>query len=599
MGKQENEELIRNNQYFNAQNDNQHRYPFLEALKNKTIPYFIEPFSEIEGETVYSCFAQNLDGKITRVFFSASENGFKQYNSEKIGKEVKVNTHKFVMRATLDHFILRVFKLNQMHFPIEIQHAIESKNLNYFKTVLSLAFESGTLIGYLDAFVKFAKSNGNEEIMAAFKAELEKRGLLTKEIEDEYFKVRKAYSAEVVPARQQKLQVSEEPIHGKITPSDLEASREGFLLTQEETTFMNKYLIEKPDFRKASRKRNKILTLADGSEMDLRYSVIVLEDQQGIKEPYVLYRGGEHSLGAGGFGQVKLAQNMNTGEWIALKVQISSSDSMLPVPEKKGARSEYERLPYAVKKEADAEFKRKGKGVLFRQSRKIDKFGNFYIENKAYLGIELGKGANLHTYLKNNKPEIFKAIDISILAAEYLLEEFHKKGEIHRDLKSTNILYYPKSKDKSKALRIIDLGGLRLLDEQGLYRTNNMLHTPGYLAPETELSNEGMHLYSKASDIYALGKMFQKDILNNIAPGSSKQAKRELETLANKMTNADPGLRPDAEKVISELKRIREKYYPKEISLQAGIATKKKWFQRGRQALPQPQQKPEPKKPGF
>ncbi len=77
--------------------------------------------------------------------------------------------------------------------------------------------------------------------------------------------------------------------------------------------------------------------------------------------------------------------------------------------------------------------------------------------------------------------------------------EAHRLGIIHRDLKPANILMTPEGTSK-----IADFGLVKLLDvESGLTRTDSVLGSPSYMAPEQA---EGKTKeVGPAADLYALG----------------------------------------------------------------------------------------------
>ena len=79
------------------------------------------------------------------------------------------------------------------------------------------------------------------------------------------------------------------------------------------------------------------------------------------------------------------------------------------------------------------------------------------------------------------------------------MAEAHRQGIVHRDLKPANILLTPDG-----APKIADFGLAKLLDvESGLTRTDSVLGTPSYMAPEqAEGKTEDV---GPAADVYALG----------------------------------------------------------------------------------------------
>jgi len=77
------------------------------------------------------------------------------------------------------------------------------------------------------------------------------------------------------------------------------------------------------------------------------------------------------------------------------------------------------------------------------------------------------------------------------------LEEIHRAGILHRDIKLANILLLPSGQPK-----IVDFGIARdLLSEHRRTRTGEIVGTPEYLAPEVILG----HKAGPASDLYSVG----------------------------------------------------------------------------------------------
>ena len=344
-------------------------------------------------------------------------------------------------------------------------------------------------------------------------------------------------------------------IHQKILTTDLADPEKGELFSKEEVDFIKAYIKQNPSLKKLFRTGTRTsakdfpeleLTNEDGSvsKLKLRFSVIIID---GI--PVALYTGKEkegekRALGSGGFSEVKLGQNLNTGSWISIKKQIKKAH------ESEAEFKERIEKEYALEKEVGM-----GMGVVMRE----DAF-------KSYIITELGKGPDLFDYLelggKNPKKyDFLKALDIAILFAEDLENRFHKNNILHRDIKSDNALF---NNAGNGHLRIIDLGlAFKLEENNDAIVEDKDIGTEGYQAPE--ILTMPAH-FSKKSDIYALGKVFKETFFEgstifkkkgwNFSPEDIKR----VSYIYSDMLFVKPNMRPTLPDIITELKETREKY---------------------------------------
>ncbi len=243
------------------------------------------------------------------------------------------------------------------------------------------------------------------------------------------------------------------------------------------------------------------------------------------------------SLGQGGFGKVKLIQNLETGEFKAMKV--------LCRPEHKNA----------------FEHEAQGLHKLHRGDRRVlkKKLAAGQMENgKLCLIQDLAPGKNLYEVLHSGILTPAERFDVmqKILTG---IQELHTAGMLHRDIKIENIMY----DTKTKTLTIIDIGLWQTIGE----RDYRICGTRGRIAPEIFQG----HNYSTASDVFAVGRIFQemfglhsKDTSEKKFGYLDKQAHKHLshtdlnnlKRLTQKLLFSTPGDRPSLAKIGQELQAI-------------------------------------------
>jgi serine/threonine protein kinase len=116
-------------------------------------------------------------------------------------------------------------------------------------------------------------------------------------------------------------------------------------------------------------------------------------------------------------------------------------------------------------------------------------------EGKSFIAMEYVKGKSLKERIEQGPIGTEEALGITIQIAEGL-EEAHKKGIIHRDIKSSNIMVT--EKDQAK---IMDFGLAKVKRGTLLTREGTTLGTVAYMSPEQARGEEVDH----RSDIWSLG----------------------------------------------------------------------------------------------
>jgi WD40 repeat protein/tRNA A-37 threonylcarbamoyl transferase component Bud32 len=230
-------------------------------------------------------------------------------------------------------------------------------------------------------------------------------------------------------------------------------------------------------------------------------------------------------LGRGGMGVVYHARQVRLNRAVALKMILAGPHT--------GAEAA---ARFLVEAEAIAQLQHPNIVQIFH----IDEHGGF-----PYFEMELVGGGSLADQL-DGTPRPPRAATQLVETLARAMAEAHRRGIVHRDLKPGNILLTPEGMPK-----VADFGLAKLLNiESGLTRTDAVLGSPSYMAPEQA---EGKTKeVGPAADVYALGAILY-ELLTGRPPFRGATA---LETLAQ-VKSAEPvppsrlvpGLPRDAETV--------------------------------------------------
>ena len=126
-------------------------------------------------------------------------------------------------------------------------------------------------------------------------------------------------------------------------------------------------------------------------------------------------------------------------------------------------------------------------------------------DGRHYLAMPLMEGGTLAERLDSlpspGSPERLRSAATWIATVARAVHHAHRHGVLHRDLKPANILF-----DAAGQPHVADFGLARLLDEEsGLTRSQVLLGTPDYLAPEA--AREGAAAATVSGDVFSLGAM--------------------------------------------------------------------------------------------
>jgi WD40 repeat protein/tRNA A-37 threonylcarbamoyl transferase component Bud32 len=254
----------------------------------------------------------------------------------------------------------------------------------------------------------------------------------------------------------------------------------------------------------------------------------------------------EGELGRGGMGVVYKARNLRLNRGVALKMILA------------GQHAGHEAaVRFLVEAEAVAKVQHPNIVQIFHIAEH---------DGHPYFEMEYVGGGSLADRLDGvPRPPREAAGLVQTLARA--MAEAHRQGIVHRDLKPGNILLTPAGTPK-----IADFGLAKLLNvESGLTRTDSVLGSPSYMAPEQA---EGRAKETgPAADVYALGVILY-ELLTGRPPfrgatalDTLQQVKtaeplppsrlvpglpRDLETIALKCLQKDPGKRYESALALAE-----------------------------------------------
>ena len=241
-------------------------------------------------------------------------------------------------------------------------------------------------------------------------------------------------------------------------------------------------------------------------------------------------------LGAGGMGEVYLAEHQTIGRKAAVKV----------------LHPEYAAQPTVVERffnEARAANKVKHPSII-----EVWDYGQAP-DVGAYFVMEFLEGESLQHRLdarhKLAAPDV--ASLLSRVAAA--VGAAHKAGIIHRDLKPDNIYILPDSDHPSgERVKVLDFGIAKLAGDAGLggskTRTGSVMGTPVYMSPE---QCHGAKSVDSRTDIYALGVIAYEALCGRppfVAQGFGEMLAKHLSQAPQPLHDIEPSVPAKLEQVV-------------------------------------------------
>jgi serine/threonine protein kinase len=282
-------------------------------------------------------------------------------------------------------------------------------------------------------------------------------------------------------------------------------------------------------------KRSAYLEQVSGADTELRAEVEKLlashsDSQESLSEPgtevaaglparnHTRFRPGKQMsryqilslLGAGGMGEVYLAEDTRLKRKVALKVlpevigkdQVRADDSGQPWDEWVRASARLQAWLDRLSR-----FEQEAIAASALNHPNILTIYEFGAEGGAhFLAAEFVDGETVRSYLQHAPLEVEKALDIAIQAAQ-ALDAAHRAGIVHRDIKPENVMIR-----NDGIVKVLDFGLAKLVESapiesedetgmQGVTQAGTIIGTVAYMSPEQA---RGTTLDAR-TDIFSLG----------------------------------------------------------------------------------------------
>jgi serine/threonine protein kinase/dienelactone hydrolase len=198
-------------------------------------------------------------------------------------------------------------------------------------------------------------------------------------------------------------------------------------------------------------------------------------------------------------------------------------------------------------------------------------------DGKSFIAMEYVEGQSLRNKIDRGPIDIEEALNIAIQVAKGM-EQAHKKGIVHRDIKSANIMVT----DSGQA-KIMDFGLAKVKGGTLLTREGTTLGTVAYMSPEQAQGKDVDH----RSDIWSLGVVLyemlsrelpfkgdrEASILYSVVheePKPIKEIKRdlapELQQIIGRALKKNPDSRyASAAEVLNDLKKYQDRLQAEEL----------------------------------
>ena len=237
-------------------------------------------------------------------------------------------------------------------------------------------------------------------------------------------------------------------------------------------------------------------------------------------------------LGAGGMGEVYLAQDTKLDRQVALKI--------LP-PE------------FADDKDRMGRFVREARSASTLNHPNIITIHEIgETDGSHFIATEYIRGETLHTRLKQNPPDLKTTLDIAIQVAS-ALDAAHRAGIVHRDIKPENVMIRPDG-----LVKILDFGIAKLSTPiesgeeaataiQAQTQAGMIIGTPQFMSPEQARGRGVDH----QTDIFSFGVVFY-EMLSGSSPFAGETVSDVIAAVLTKEPQALSGLPAGLEEIVNK-----------------------------------------------
>ncbi|HEY3021234.1 MAG TPA: serine/threonine-protein kinase [Solirubrobacteraceae bacterium] len=207
-------------------------------------------------------------------------------------------------------------------------------------------------------------------------------------------------------------------------------------------------------------------------------------------------------LGSGGFGTVWLAHDERLDRSVAVK-RVATADA-----------EQAER----ARREALAAARLSHPGIVALYEAGAD-------ETACYLVSELVRGETLGVLEAEGALSDLDVAEIGVALADALAHA-HARGVVHRDVKPGNVIVPEAPEEGGSAAKLTDFGIARVVGDDAMTRTGDVLGTLAYMAPE-HAAGRGA---TPSSDLYALGLVLYEALagVNPVRGASPAETARRI-----------------------------------------------------------------------